>query len=309
MTTPTIYLGLDIAKHHLDVDLPAGHRRFTNDQAGLTELFALLPAAAHLVCEASGGYESLLLRHAWAAARAISLVAPQRVRAFARSHGQLANTDRLDCRLLSASARERRPPPSVAPQPRRVQVRALLRTREHLVAAERQEANYREHLGALPLLQELSAQRLALLVQQRRALDAQLRTLLRADLAAHACLQRWQKVQGIGEITAWTLWADLPELGTLAPGQPAALAGLAPQAHDSGQHHGARYVQGGRATVRRVLYMAALSAACHNPVLRVVYQRLRAAGKPAKLALIALARRLVELCNRLASDATFQLAS
>ena len=309
MNPTPIYLGIDIAKSHLDLDLPSPNARFPNTGAGVAHLLACLPAQAHLVCEATGGYEHTLLQAAWTAGRPISLVSPLRVRAYARSCGQLAKTDHLDKSVLSAFGRERQPVASIAPSPVRVRLRALLRAREYLLDLQRRECNHVEHLADVPALRAQTAARAALEAQQVAELEGQIRAVVQADAHAQTQIARLQTLQGVGEITAWTVWADLPELGTLDPGQPAALAGLAPYACDSGQHQGTRHIQSGRATLRRVLYMAAIAASQHNPVLKQVYLRLRQKGKPAKVALIAIARKLIEVMNLLLKNPAFTLAS
>lgn len=303
----TEYRGVDVSKKRLEVDgLPGAVK---NEEAAIEGWLATLPADVQLVCESSGGYEQALLRAAWQADRKISVVMPRRVRAFAHSCGQQAKTDRLDCALLSRFGTERRPCPSVAPSAVRQRVRGLLRAREHVLALQLLEQNYREHLPEEPSLRQASDARLHVYAEQLKALERQLESVLEADLPAKRQVARLRQVKGVGKITAWTVWADLPELGHLAPGQPAALCGLAPYPDDSGDRRRPRHIQHGRATLRRVLYMAALSASCHNPVLKLAYQRLRARGKPAKVALIAIARRLIELLNILLKDPNFILAS
>jgi transposase len=158
------------------------------------------------------------------------------------------------------------------------------------------------------LLQKLARQRDACLEKQLEQIELEIRELVRTA-ADRFQIERMQLIQGVGEVTAWTLWAEVPELGHLDPGQPAAIVGLAPYAYDSGQHRGRRFIQQGRPHVRRVLYMAAVSACRCNPVLSVFYQRLRARGKPAKVALIAVARRLIELLNLLLKNPNFVLAN
>jgi transposase len=307
---PTIlYLGIDIAKSHLDLDLPSPNERFPNTVEGVAQLLACLPAQTHLVCEATGGYEKTLLQAAWTVGRPISLVTPLRVRAYARSRGQLAKTDRLDKGVLSAFGRERQPAASIQPSSTRIHLRALLRAREYVLDLQRRECNHVEHLADYPALLAQTAERSALLARQLSDLENQIRAVVQADPNTKTQITRLETINGVGEVTAWTVWADLPELGTLTPGQAASLAGLAPYARDSGQQNGARHIQSGRATLRRVLYMAAIAASQHNPVLKEVYRRLREKGKAAKVALIAIARKLIEVMNLLIKNPSFTLAS
>ena len=303
----TVYRGIDVSKFELEVDaLKSKH--VANTAVGIKRLFSYLPDNVHLVCEATGGYENALLEAAWAEKRPISLVMPNRIRAFARSEGKFAKTDSLDAALITRFANERRPKPTAAPSVLRQQLRALLRAREYVLTLLRHEANHREHLSTLPLLQAQSEQRMQGYKEQIQALEKQIRLLIDTDQQVRSQILRMQQVKSVGEIVAWTVWADLPELGQLEKGEAASLCGLAPHPNDSGQKKGHRFIQHGRATLRRVLYMAAVSAIRHNPILKAFYQRLRANGKPAKLALIALARKLIELLNLIVKNPNFLLA-
>ena len=308
-TNPIVYCGVDVSKTFLDVDGLDKPMRFANAAGGLALLLKSLPAGAHLVCEASGGYERDLCAAAWAAQRPVSVVSPSRIRAYARSRGQLAKTDRLDAAVLTAYGRERQPAAAPAPEPTRSQLKALLRAREHVLSMQRLEQNHREHLAGVALLREQSDERLRGFAGQLAALEKAIRDLVASNLCASEQTGRMRQVRGVGEITAWTLWADLPEIGTLGPGQPAAICGLAPYARDSGLYQGARHISHGRARLRRVLYMAAVTASQHNPILKAVYQRLRQKGKSAKVALLALARKLIELLNLLLKNPNFRLAA
>ncbi len=301
------YIGVDVAKSCLDFDLPAPLDRIANTAAALAAALPGLPPGAHLVCESTGGYENALVAAAQAAGVPISVVPPQRVRSHARSTGRLAKTDRLDARLLSAYGRAHTPAPCRAPEPSRQQLKELVRVRAQLLELKKTEAGWREHPPALPLLQAQAQQREALLDAQLAEVEKAIRALVQS-CPGRAELERMQQVQGVGEVTAWTVWAEVPELGQMEPGQPAALVGLAPYARDSGQQRGPRFIQQGRPQVRRVLYMAAVTACQHNPVLKAFYRRLRARGKPAKLALVAVARRLIELLNLLLRNPNFVLA-
>lgn len=306
--TPTEYLGVDVAKSWLDLDVPdLCLARVPNDAAGIAALLPRLRAGAHLVCESSGGYEAALVAAAQAVGVPISVVPPQRVRHHARSAGRLAKTDRADAQLLSEYGRVHRPAALRPADPVRQRLKELVRTRAQLIELQKIEAGWREHPSVQPLLQSLAEQRERLLREQLAAIEQEIRRVVR-ETAHRAELERLQQVDGVGEVTAWTVWAEVPELGTMEPGQPGAIVGLAPYAQDSGQHHGKRYIQQGRAQVRRVLFMAAVTAARCNPVLRAFYQRLRARGKPAKLALIAVARRLIELLNHMLKYPNFILA-
>ena len=300
-----LYVGVDVAKSGLDFDLP-GLGRAANTAEAVEAALGVLPEETHLVCESTGGYEAVLVTSALAAGVPISVLPPQRVRHHARSTGRLAKNDRIDAALLSDYARTHRPPAYRAMEPERLQLRELLRARTQLIELQKIEASWREHRPKLAGLRQQAERRAALLETQLKQLLKQIRALVSAMPSA-ALLERLQQVQGVGEVTAWTVWAEMPELGSLNPGQPASLAGLAPHPRDSGTLRGKRYIQQGRPQLRRVLYMAAISASQHNPVLKVFYQRLRTRGKPAKLALIAVARRLIELLNQIQKNPNFIL--
>jgi len=307
MNNLTKYYGVDVSKSYLDVDGLDKPCRFPNTPEGCAQLFAALPPHAHLVCEASGGYERILCAAAWSAARPISLVGADRVRAFARSLGLLAKTDRLDAALLTRYAIERKPVPVGPPDEVIERLRSYLRAREHVLELRRHEINHREHLADTPLLREQSDTRLKLLDGQIDALEKAVTELGASKPALAVCAARLQEVRGVGKITAWTICADLPELGELKPGQAAALCGLAPFARDSGDRNGRRFIVRGRSTLRRVLHMAAITASVHNPRLREVYLHLKKRGKPSKVALVALARRLIEFLNHIVKNPNFCL--
>lgn len=302
---PSLYCGVDVAKSHLDFAQPA--QRVANTPAAIAAVLRELPAGTHLLCEATGGYESNLVAAAVAADVPISIVPPQWVRHHARSRGRLAKTDRIDACLLSDYGRTHAPAPYRPPEPQRLRLRELLRARAQLLELQKLQASWNEHPSSAELLVRQAREREALFSTQVAELERQIRALVAAG-PDRVHIERMQQVQGVGEITAWTVWAELPELGSLAPGQPASLAGLAPHPHDSGLRTGKRHIQQGRPQLRRVLYMAAVTACHHNPVLKPFYQRLRARGKPAKLALIAVARRLLELLNLLLKYPNFSLA-
>lgn len=302
------YIGIDVAKSWLDFDLPAPADHIPNTAEAITSALRALPAGAHLVCESTGGYESTLLRLAQANAVPISVVPPHWVRSHARSVGRLAKTDRTDAVLLSDYGRMHAPAACRAVEPLRAQLKELVRARAQLLELRKIEASWREHPSTLPLLQEQAQARQAWLDQQLAEVERAIRDLVGALAGGHE-IERMQQVQGVGEVTAWTVWAEVPEIGQMQPGQPAAIVGLAPYANDSGQHRGKRFIQQGRPHVRRVLYMAAVTACRHNPVLKAFYQRLRARGKPAKLAVVAVARRLIELLNHILKNPNFVLVS
>lgn len=309
MNTTTIkYIGVDVAKSRLDVDLPAPAHQIANTAEAIEQALKSFPHGAHLVCESTGGYESTLICAAQAAGVPISVVPPQRVRNHARSTGRLAKTDRIDAVLLSDYGQKHAPAALRAPEPEREKLKELVRARAQLLELKKIEASWREHPASVPVLRTQAEKREGLLDEQLAEVEREIRALVKAA-TGRAEIERMQQVQGVGEVTAWTVWAEVPEIGQMEPGQPGAIVGLAPYARDSSQHHGKRYIQQGRPHVRRVLYMAAITACQQNPVLKEFYQRLRARGKPAKVAIVAVARRLIELLNLLLKNPNFVLAS
>lgn len=287
----------------MDFDLPAPHDHIPNTPEAIAATLSSLPPGAHIICESTGGYEAGLIAAAFAAKIPISVLPPQRVRHHALSEGRLAKTDKLDAKLLSHYGAPHTLVALRALEPARARLRELLRARTQLIELEKIEASWREHPSALKILCTQAKQR----QKQFKELDAEIRLPV-SEEPCRAVLERLQQVQGVGEITAWTVWAEMPELGNLQPGKAAGLAGLAPHPRDSSNKTGKRYIQQGRAQLRRVLYMAAFSACRCNPILKEFYQRLRARGKPTKLALVALARRLIELLNHLLKNPNFVLA-
>ena len=313
-TTPTpapTCLGLDIAKRTLELSThPAlPQRAYANDAAGHAGLITALRQVAgpiQIICEATGGYEQRLLGALHAAQVPVTLVNPRHVRDFARAKKLLAKTDALDAAVLADYGRLFQPAPTVARTPAQERLRALVTRRQELLEFLTQEQHRAEHRHD------------AFVIKKARSLDTTLRrhlaeleeeiaALEKADAALAGQVQRLTGIQGVGQRTAWLLLAARPELGTLRRGQTAALAGLAPYNHDSGPQRGPRHIAHGRPLARRALYMAALVAARYNPVLRPFYQRLRAAGKPAKVALVALMRKLAELANLLLKSSSFEL--
>jgi transposase len=311
MNTPTTYLGLDIAKLTLDLSLhpTLTCQHYANDPCGHARLIAQLhrlPGPLRIICEATGGYEHHLLQALHQAQIPVTLVNPRLARDFARAKGLLAKTDQIDASVLAEYGRLFAPPATLPLAPAQERLAALVRRRQELLSVRTQEQRRAEHHHD-PFVQRQSRRLGRTLSTQLAQLDAELVALQRADANLHTRVQRLSTIQGVGQRTALTLLAALPELGTLARGQASALAGLAPYNHDSGPHRGQRHIAHGRPLARVALYMAALVAARRNPVLRPVYQRLRAAGKPAKVALVALMRKLAELANLLLKSPSLSL--
>lgn len=303
-----VFLGVDVAKLTLAIQFPDRLWSTANTAAGHAALVAQLErlGAVHVICEATGGYERALVLALHQAAIAVSVINPRQVRDFARARGRLAKTDAIDAALLRDYGAALRPAPDAPPLEGAAEFAELVRARQEVVALITDERNRREH-ATLPALVTLSHARTRQLEKQLATLDQLLAAHIAARPELTARAARLQQVRGVGRVSAFTVLALLPELGHLGDAQAAALAGVAPLNRDSGQFRGQRHIHGGRAAVRRVLYMAALAATLHNPILKAFYQQLRARGKPAKLALTAVMRKLVVLLNRLLKNPHFNL--
>jgi len=311
MNTTITYLGLDIAKRSLDLSPhPACTQgSFANDAAGHRALVAALRQVSgplQIICEATGGYEHHLLAALHAAQMPVTLVNPRQVRDFARAKGLLAKTDSLDAALLAEYGRLFTPAATVALSPVQQRLAQLVTRRQELLGLITQEQHRAEHHHERFVVRQ-AARLLATLRRHLKQLEEEMAQLEKSDATLGGQVQRLTGIQGVGQRTAWLLLAALPELGTLQRGQAAALAGLAPYNHDSGPLRGQRHIAHGRALARTALYMAALVAARCNPILKPFYERLRAAGKPGKVALVALMRKLVELANLLLKSSSFKL--
>jgi transposase len=308
--TAILYVGLDVAKSSLQLDVAGQSHALANDAKGHACLLKLLRAHphAHLVCEATGGYEQPVVRALHTAQVPVSVVEAGRVRHFARAHGQRAKTDPLDAAVLSAYGRALQPAATPAPTATQARLAELSTRRRQLLATRTAEGNRAAHYTD-PLAVRQARQLLKLLDQQIDQCDEAIGGLIAGDEQLQAKAQRLDAIRGVGAVTAATVLAELPELGRLSGEAAAALVGVAPYNRDSGQAQGGRHIAGGRTAVRCALYMAALSAVRHDPILKAFYLRLRAVGKKPKVALVAAMRKLVVLMNRLLKNPDFQLAN
>jgi transposase len=297
MTTTAIFVGIDIAKADFVVAYrPDGTSwTATNDPKGIVATVDRLCALApHLiVLEATGGDETALVAAVAAAGLPVVVANPRQVRDFAKATGQLAKTDRLDAQLLALFAERVHPPPRPLPDAILQQLDALMTRRRQLLDMLTAEGNRLEH-AAMPIRREIT-RHIRWLERRVTAVDRDLDDTIQKSPVWRANLLR--TAPGVGPVLSRTLLAALPELGQLHRKQIAALVGVAPLARDSGTLRGTRTVWGGRAPVRAVLYMGAWVAARRNPVIRVFYRRLLAAGKPKKVALIACMRKLLTILN------------
>jgi transposase len=303
------YVGLDIAQAQLDYclsDTEEGH--FPNTVEARAQFAQKLRAlrTARVVCEASGGLEKIIVAELLAAGIEVCVVQPSRVRAFAQAEGLLAKTDRLDARLLRRYGEKIAPRLAEPVDPAAATLRELL---EHRRALTTQLTEVKGQLDlAGPTLRKLLQRQQAFLQKQIAQVEKMIEEHIDHDSNLRPKSERLQQIQGVGPILSATILAYVPELGRIESAQISALIGVAPHPRDSGSTRFPRHVRGGRSQVRHVLYMAALTAARANPILTAFYQRLRANGKPAKVCLVAVMRKLVCLMNRLIQDPNFALA-
>lgn len=305
-----MFVGIDVAKAELVVSVLPALERFSvaNDEHGMRTLVERLrPMHPQLiVCEATGGYELLSVAALVAAKLPVVVVNPRQVRDFAKATGQLAKTDRIDADILARFADVVRPPIRPITDGDAQELEALLTRRRQLLEMLQAERNRVGHVfgkGKTTVRKSLQTH-IAYLEREVQSTDTQLGDLVKASPAWRERDALLQSVPGVGPILSRTLLADLPELGQLSRREIAKLAGVAPLSRDSGTMRGRRFVQGGRSTVRAVLYMSALVASKHNVVIAPFYQRLVAAGKPKKLALVACMRKLLTILNTMARDHT-----
>ncbi len=300
MTNPAeVCIGIDVAKAQLDIavhDAPM-YWQSANTDAGITELVARLRAMTPtcIVVEATGGFELRLVTELVAAHLPVVVTNPRRVRAFARSTGQLAKTDKLDAKLLARFAAALRPEMRRLPTAQEEQLTALLTRRRQIVEMLTMEKNRLQTVR--PPMRTDIEEHITWLTKKLDALDDNIDGFIQGSAVWQAKATLLYSVPGIGRVTVSTLLALLPELGTLNRQEIAALVGVAPVNKDSGRRQGKRRIFGGRAAVRSVLYMAALSAIRTNPKIKKFYDHLVKQGKEKKVALTACMRKLLVIAN------------
>jgi transposase len=303
------YVGLDIGKDKLDYCFNETQEGFcTTDLPGRTGLVKQLLAipGVRVVCEASGGYEKLIVAQMLEAGIEVCVVQPGRVRSFANAEGLLAKTDRIDARLLRRFGIAMNPRLAVPQDQNSAILRELVEHRRQLTT-QLVEIEERRRLAGRTLDKLLQHQG-TFIKKQIETVERMIEEHIENDDDLRGKSERLQQAKGIGPVLAATALAYIPELGQLDDSQISALIGVAPYAKDSGVLNGRRRCRGGRGAVRHVLYMAAVSAARSNPILRAFYQRLLGAGKPVKVCLVAVMRKIACLMNRLIADPNFILA-
>ena len=296
---PTCVVGLDISKAHIDVSVRPTEERWRADQtdAGRGQLVERLLAVAPVlvVVEATGGYEAPIVTALAVAQVPVAVVNPRQVRDFAKALGRLAKTDAIDADVLALFAERVHPEPRPLPDDAHQELVALVTRRRQLLDMLTAERN---RLATARRSVRASVQQHVRWLERRiQDTDADLTTTIQQSPLWRAKDDLLQSVPGIGPVTARMLIAQLPELGAPSRREVASLVGVAPLNNDSGQHRGRRTVWGGRAAVRAPLYMATLVATRRNPVIRAFYQRLRAAGKPPLVAIVAAMRKLLTILN------------
>jgi len=307
---PILYIGLDVAKLTLQVDLAGKPHSLANDAKGHARLLKLLRPhpKVQVICEATGGYEQPAVHSLQAAGLAVTVLEASRARAFAKAQGQRAKTDPIDAALLSAYGRACQPLPTPPLPVHQRQLAEVVQRRRQLVELLTQERNHTEHYQDV-FRQRQARQLIKLLQQQIDQCEQTITTLLAEDPLQKQKAQRLQAIPGVGPVVASTMLAEMPELGTLNRQTAAALAGVAPYNSDSGNVKAPRHIAGGRAAIRCALYMAALSAVRHDRILKEFYQRLLKTGKRPLVALTACMRKLIILMNHLLKNPHFQLAT
>jgi transposase len=300
-----IYVGIDVAKDRLDVHVwPSGEAfAVARDGEGLAALVdrvgKLSPAL--IVLEATGGFEQTVAAAIAAAGLRLAVVNPRQIRDFARATGKLAKTDALDAEAIARFAAAIRPEPRPLPDEQARALGELVARRRQIVEMMTAERNRRRQASLKRVAKGIDRHVLTL-QKELTALEQDLDEMIRGTPIWREADDLLKTVPGINNTTARSLIADLPELGTLDRRRIAALVGAAPFNRDSGTRRGQRTIWGGRAAVRAALYMPTVSAARHNPVIRAFYQRLLAAGKPKKVALIACMRKLLIILNAMLRD-------
>jgi transposase len=305
MTIPSkSYVGIDVGKTWLDVAWWGSEDtlRVSNDEAGVAEIIQIIAESKPILIavEATGGYEQLIVQAMLLKGMPVAVVNPTRVRALARATGKLAKTDVIDAHLIAEYAAKIQPPAQAPKEEKEIRLKALVTRREQLVEMRTAEKN---RLGTShdSLKADLRAH-IEWMGNQILELEIQIQELIDLLPDWKAQVERLDTIPGVGLIVAVSVVTDMPELGQLDRQKIAALAGLAPFNRDSGKKRGKRRIFGGRKGVRRVLYMACLSAIRHNPVIRSLYLRLMEKGKLFKVAITACMRKMLCIINAMARD-------
>ena len=301
------FIGIDVSKQWLEVAAHESDFKFRcPNKIGsfgqlIAELIVLRPAL--IVLEATGGLEIPVVNALHAVGLPVVVVNPRQVRDFAKALGQFAKTDPLDARVLAHFAAAIKPPLRPIKSKDEQELDALMGRRGQLVEMLTDEKNRRGSAASDSVRKKIK-EHIDWLEDRIAEIDQQLKALLKTSACWQAKDKIIQSAPGVGPVTSFAMIADLPELGKLDRQKISKLVGVAPLNCDSGEHRGSRHIYGGRASLRRVLYMAALTASRHNPVIKEFYQRLRAKQKPFKVAITACMRKLLSIINVMVRDST-----
>ncbi len=304
----TNYVGVDVSKAGLDV-CPDGAsiHSITNNANGHAQLVAMLRRLPNprVVCEATGGYEASMVAALMQAGIEVCVANPQRVRAFAKANGWLAKTDKLDAKLLRQFGIGIDPRVEHPCSQGATDLREMLEYRRAISDQLVAMTNRCELAGKI--LRAHLEKTIAMLKQSLSEIDTLIENHISADADLSAKRDRMCELCGVGPVLAASLLAYVPEIGEVSPKQLSGIIGVAPYANDSGPHKGKRFIRGGRAAVRHVLFMAAIAATRHNIVLKRFYEGLIARGKAKKVAIVAVMRKMLHVISRLLTDTNFVL--
>jgi transposase len=302
-----MFVGIDVSKDRLDVHVRPSGQAFavTRDSAGIDELVTIWRDLAPrlIVLEATGGFETIVAAALAAAGLPLAVVNPRQIRAFAQACGRLAKTDKIDAAVIAHFAEAVHPEPRSVPDAAARALGELVTRRSQIITMMVAERNRRRQLTQSRLVKTVDRV-LATLQEQLSAIETDIDGTIRSTPAWREKEELLTSTPAIGPKIARTLIADLPELGTLTRRKISALVGLAPFSRDSGRWRGRRAIAGGRSRVRTALYMAVLVAIRRNLPLATTYHRLRTAGKPAKVAIVATMRKLLTILNAMMRDRT-----
>ena len=296
----TSFVGIDVAKESLDLCIMPSETRksFTYDDNGIQQILKTLPEpeTCLIVLEATGGYQRRIVADLVDAGHFVSVVNPRNVYHFGKALGNLAKTDRIDARIIALFGQQLRPRTVAPNHEKQDELQQLVTRRRQLIDLRTAESNRQEQMTSKSVRKSLRKV-ITLLKKQIDGIEKEIADLLDSDDEFKSKGNVMKSVPGVGDVTATSLLTELPELGLLNRQEIASLVGVAPFNHDSGKYRGKRSIYGGRASIRGVLYMAALTARRCNPVIRAFAKRLEAEGKPFKVMLVACMRKLLVILN------------
>lgn len=297
------YIGVDVASKKLDISDSLGNlpKQIANEPSEIVKQVRRIktPDQTLVICESTGCYQEDLVEAMHDAGIAVVVANPRQVRDFAKGHGFLEKNDKIDAAIIRKFGQDVAVHPVTPPTPEQRFHRALHRRRDQLNTMLQQERN-RFSTCQISTIKAMIQKSIDSIKTEIKSLDMQIAEILKERAKTDPRIERWSSVPGVGQVTVSSMVCEVPEIGELSRGSIAKLMGLAPMVHQSGNSDKKRAVRGGRSSVRSVLYMAALSATQHNEQLKAFYKRLVAKGKPKKLALIAVARKLLTILNQMA---------